>query len=121
MLVAVAATRDLALCKNMAIAPVALGMAAFSLLIIGIGFPMRIDHYPAVMAQLVSAYLIFGLLANVLSIIAPMPMVGGLNAGIERQGDSDSASDGLLDDGALRHGTGVDPVWCWRSCSTNLT
>ncbi|HEX3149379.1 MAG TPA: hypothetical protein VHR66_14995 [Gemmataceae bacterium] len=69
--------REILIGKNLAMAPVALGMAVFSLLIIGIGFPMRIDHYPAVLAQLLTSYLIFCLLANVLSMLAPMPMAAG--------------------------------------------
>jgi ABC-2 type transport system permease protein len=69
--------REILIGKNLAVAPVALSMALFSLLVIGIGFPMRIDHYPAVVAQLLSSFLIFSLLANVLSIIGPIPLASG--------------------------------------------
>ena len=38
---------------------------------------MRIDHYPAAIAQLLSMFLVFCMLANVLSIFAPIPMASG--------------------------------------------
>lgn len=69
--------REILLGKNLAVAPLILGIAVLALAIVGVAFPMRIDHYPAVLAQMVSTYLLFGLLANVLSIVAPIPMKSG--------------------------------------------
>jgi hypothetical protein len=69
--------REILLGKNLAVAPVGLGLAAASLLVIGAVFPMRADHYPAVLAQLLTAYLIFCMLANALSIMAPIPLAAG--------------------------------------------
>ena len=39
--------------------------------------PMRADHYIALLLQMIPMYLIFCLVGNVLSIIAPMPMAAG--------------------------------------------
>ncbi|MBN9122771.1 MAG: hypothetical protein J0I06_27135, partial [Planctomycetes bacterium] len=69
--------REILLGKNLAIAPLGVGMGLAVLLAVGIVYPMRIDHYPAAAAQLVSAYLVFCLLANALSILAPIPMASG--------------------------------------------
>jgi hypothetical protein len=69
--------RDILLGKNLAVAPLALGMGLAILLVVGILHPMRIDHYLAAVAQLLSAYLVFCMLANALSIAAPMPMAAG--------------------------------------------
>ncbi len=69
--------REILLGKNLAIAPLALGMGLAILLIVGVVYPMRVDHYPAAVAQLVSTYLVFCLLANALSIVAPIPMAPG--------------------------------------------
>lgn len=57
--------------------PLALGMGLTSLLIVGILYPMRIDHYPAAVAQLLAAYFAFCTLANALSIAAPIPIAAG--------------------------------------------
>jgi hypothetical protein len=39
--------------------------------------PMRADHYIAILLQMIPMYLIFCLVGNILSIIAPMPMAMG--------------------------------------------
>ncbi|HVK07321.1 MAG TPA: hypothetical protein VM597_00955 [Gemmataceae bacterium] len=69
--------REILLGKNLAVAPLIVGMNVFALLVVGAVFPMRIDHYPAVLAQILSTYLLFSLMANVLSIIAPIPIKPG--------------------------------------------
>ena len=69
--------REILLGKNLAVAPLAVGTGLLLQLIAGAVFPMRVDHYPAAAAQLVSAYLLFCLLANALSILAPVPMAAG--------------------------------------------
>jgi hypothetical protein len=69
--------RAILLGKNLAVAPLGLGMGLFLMVLVGVVYPMRIDHYPAAVAQLVSAYLVFCLLANALSILAPVPMAAG--------------------------------------------
>src|SRR5262249_43031869 len=69
--------REILIGKNVAVAPLVLGLAIFNVVIAGVVFPMRIDHYPAAFAQVISMYLIFCLLANTLSILAPIPMSAG--------------------------------------------
>jgi hypothetical protein len=40
-------------------------------------YPMRVDHFLALLLQMVPMYLIFSLLGNILSILAPMPVAAG--------------------------------------------
>ena len=69
--------REILLGKNLAVAPLAVGLGVFIIILVGSVFPMRFDHYPAALFQLFSTYLIFCLLANVLSILAPMAIAPG--------------------------------------------
>jgi ABC-2 type transport system permease protein len=69
--------RDILLGKNLAVAPLVLSFGIFALLLVGIVYPMRIDHYPAALAQLLSMFMLFCLMANTLSILAPIPMAAG--------------------------------------------
>lgn len=69
--------REILLGKNLALAPLGVGMGLLVMLAVGIVYPMRPDHYLAAVAQLVSTYLLFCLLANALSILAPIPMAAG--------------------------------------------
>ncbi len=69
--------RDVLLGKNLAFAPVALGMGLALIVLLQFIYPMRVDHFLASLVQAVSMYLLFCLLANVLSILAPVPMAPG--------------------------------------------
>ncbi len=69
--------REILLGKNLAIAPLILGLGVFVATLVGCAYPMRPDHYPATAAQLASMFLIYCLLANALSILAPIPMAPG--------------------------------------------
>jgi hypothetical protein len=69
--------KDILLGKNMAAAPLGIGFMFISALIFQLFNPMRADHYVAVLLQMIPMYLIFSLVGNVLSIIAPMPMAMG--------------------------------------------
>jgi hypothetical protein len=69
--------REILLGKNLAVAPLAVGAGVLVTLVVGAVLPMRIDRYPAAVAQLVSGYLLFCLLANGLSILAPLQMAAG--------------------------------------------
>jgi ABC-2 type transport system permease protein len=65
--------------KNLGMAPLALGMS-FLLVVLLECLPatrLRIDHFVAVLPQLVSVYLVFSLIANFLSIYAPIPVAPG--------------------------------------------
>jgi ABC-2 type transport system permease protein len=44
---------------------------------VGAVFPMRVDHYPAVLAQILSAFLVLCMLSNVLAILTPIPLAPG--------------------------------------------
>jgi hypothetical protein len=63
--------------KNLAIAPLALGLGAVLAVLLEAMYPMRIDYLLAVVPQLVSMFLVFCLLANWLSIFAPMAIRAG--------------------------------------------
>jgi hypothetical protein len=69
--------RDILLGKNLAVAPLVLGLGLLSFGIVGAAYPMRIDHYPAVLAQLLSTYLILCVVSNVLAILTPIPLAPG--------------------------------------------
>jgi hypothetical protein len=69
--------REILLGKNLAVAPVALVMGLVLVAAVQVVLPMRIDHFLAVMTQLVSMYLVFCMLANCLSILAPLPVAAG--------------------------------------------
>jgi hypothetical protein len=72
-----AARRDVLMGKNLGCAPFALGMAAVVLVVMQVLKPMRLDHFAALAPQLVAMYLVFCLLANLLSILAPVPVTAG--------------------------------------------
>jgi hypothetical protein len=69
--------REILLGKNLAVAPLSVGIGTLLAFIVGIVFPMRPDQYLAAVIQLASAFLLFCLMANVLSILAPMPIASG--------------------------------------------
>jgi hypothetical protein len=68
---------DVLLGKNLAIAPVALGLGTLATVVVEVIYPMRPDHLLALLPQFVSMFLLFCLLANLLSILAPMPVAAG--------------------------------------------
>jgi ABC-2 type transport system permease protein len=69
--------RDILLGKNLAIAPLALGLGLIGSVFVEVLFPMRVEHLLALMPQLLSMYFLSCLLANVLSILTPMPIPAG--------------------------------------------
>jgi hypothetical protein len=69
--------RDVLLGKNLAVAPLILGLGVLAVAIVGAVYPMRIDHYPAVLLQLGGTYLVMCMLSNVLSILTPIPLAPG--------------------------------------------
>lgn len=66
--------RDILVGKNLAVAPLVLGLGLLGYVVLGAVYPMRIDHYPAVLAQILSAYLVLCMLSNVLAILTPIPL-----------------------------------------------
>lgn len=69
--------RDILLGKNLATAPFAIGFMFIAAIAMQIAYPMRVDHYLALLLQMAPMYLIFCLLGNILSILAPMPVAAG--------------------------------------------
>jgi len=69
--------KDILLGKNLAMAPFVLTFMTLTSLIIQFQYPMRPDHFIAVLIQMIPMYLVFCLVGNVLSIIAPMPVAAG--------------------------------------------
>ena len=63
--------------KNLATAPLALGLSAVILLLLEVVYPMRWDYFLAAVPQALSMYLLFCLLANCLSIYAPTALRSG--------------------------------------------
>jgi hypothetical protein len=69
--------KNILLGKNLALAPVALGMGLVVVIFVQILRPMQITHFLAVMPQLVSMYVLFSLLTNIISVLAPMRLAQG--------------------------------------------
>jgi ABC-2 type transport system permease protein len=63
--------REVLLGKNVATAPLALGLGALLLVLLQAVYPMRFDYFLAAIPQALTMYLLFCLLANCLSIYAP--------------------------------------------------
>jgi hypothetical protein len=69
--------RDILLGKNLAVAPFPLGMGLLVAVIVQFILPMRWDDFLALLPQFVSMYLLFCMLANWLSILAPARVPAG--------------------------------------------
>ncbi len=70
--------RDVLLGKNLAFAPLALGMAASLLVVVQTFCPMRLDHFVAMFPQYVSMFLLFCTLSNLMSIYTPFYVAPGV-------------------------------------------
>jgi ABC-2 type transport system permease protein len=68
---------DILLGKNLAFAPLALGLSSIALIVVQVVYPMRIDHFLAALPQAVSMFLLYCFAANWLSILAPMAIAAG--------------------------------------------
>ena len=69
--------RDILLGKNLAAVPLVLGLAWVVVAVVGIAFPMRFDHFLAAFCQVISMALVFSVVANTASILAPLPIAAG--------------------------------------------
>jgi ABC-2 type transport system permease protein len=69
--------RDILLGKNLAVAPLGLGLGLVAAVLVEMLYPMRLDYLLALPPQMVTMYLLFCLLANGLSILAPMRIAAG--------------------------------------------
>lgn len=69
--------RDILLGKNLAVAPITLMMAAVAAVLVQVVSPLRLDSFLALVPRFVSMYLLYCLVANTLSILAPMRIAPG--------------------------------------------
>jgi len=69
--------REVLIGKNLAMAPLVLGLGTVVVLLVGIGFQGRIDQVAAALVQLVTMYLPLCLIANACSIYAPFVVPSG--------------------------------------------
>jgi ABC-2 type transport system permease protein len=69
--------RDILLGKNLAFAPMALGLGVVVAVLVEALCPMRFDFFLATLCWLISMYLLLCLMANFLSILAPVPIAAG--------------------------------------------
>src|SRR5262249_44222668 len=72
-----ASRRDILLGKNLAFAPLALGLGAIMVGVLQVLAPLRLDHLMAFVFQAVTMYFLYCLLVNVMSILAPMQVPAG--------------------------------------------
>jgi hypothetical protein len=66
-----ASRRDILLGKNLALLPFALGLGVIGISALQIAYPMRIDHWLGAIIQMVSMFLVYCVLNNFLSMLAP--------------------------------------------------
>jgi hypothetical protein len=71
------ARRDVLLGKNLALLPMALAIGLPVLVLIQVLTPMRADHFVATLVQMSSLYLVFCLVGNTVSVMAPTPIKPG--------------------------------------------
>ena len=69
--------KDILLGKNLSMAPFVMTFMTLTALLFQWRYPMRADHFIAVLVQMLPMYLVFCLVGNLLSIIAPMPVAAG--------------------------------------------
>jgi ABC-2 type transport system permease protein len=68
---------DILLGRNLAFAPLFLSLGALCLVVVGIIYPMRWDHYFVMLFVSLAFFLLYCLCTNAMSIIAPIPMAPG--------------------------------------------
>jgi ABC-2 type transport system permease protein len=68
---------DILLGKNLSTAPLAAALAGVAIAALQVFMPMRWDHFLAIVPQFVSMYFLYCLMANWLSIFAPIPIAAG--------------------------------------------
>jgi hypothetical protein len=73
-----AASRDdILLGKNLAVAPLAIGLGTLLVALLQVVYPLRVDLFLAALVQQVSMFVLFVMLANLLAILAPTPIAAG--------------------------------------------
>lgn len=77
LVLSAAPRRQILLGKNLAFAPLGLGLGLLVSVLVQVIYPVRIDVFLAEVPQLLSMYLLFCMVANWLSIMAPMSIRAG--------------------------------------------
>lgn len=72
-----ASRKDILLGKNLAMLPFAMGLGMIGTVVLQFAYPMQMDHFMAAMVQMVSMYLIFCVVMNFLSMLAPVAIASG--------------------------------------------
>jgi hypothetical protein len=72
-----ASRSDILLGKNLAVAPLALGMGIAMAVLVQVIYPARLEFMLAAVPQFISMYLLCCMAANCLSILAPVPIAAG--------------------------------------------
>jgi hypothetical protein len=72
-----ASRRDILLGKNLAFAPLAIGLSVLLVVLVQVFSPLRIEHFLSMFPQLVSMFVLFCLVMNLLSIYTPMHIAAG--------------------------------------------
>ena len=88
--------RDILIGKNLAVAPLALGLSAVLVSALQVMFPLRLEHFLATVPQFIGMYLLFCLLANCMSIFTPMPVRSGTLKPVNPKGMALLVQMGLL-------------------------
>lgn len=79
---------DILMGKNLAVLPFAVGLGLLGTIALQFAFPMRIDHLAAIPFQLVSMYLMYSVVLNLLSILAPSAVASGTLRPVKLKGMS---------------------------------
>jgi hypothetical protein len=74
---AAASRKDILLGKNLALLPFVLGLGTIAIGLLQLAYPMRIDHFIAIFGQMISMHLVFCILTNWLSLLAPTAVASG--------------------------------------------
>jgi ABC-2 type transport system permease protein len=72
-----ASRRDILLGKNLALLPFALGLGMIGISALQFAYPMPIDHWLAATVQMISMYMVYCVLNNFLSMLAPAAVSSG--------------------------------------------
>ena len=74
---AAAPRREILLGKNLALAPIVLGLALVAMILLQVAFPMRLDYFVAALFQMVTMFLLYCLFSNFISILNPTATTAG--------------------------------------------
>jgi hypothetical protein len=69
--------RDILLGKNLSFAPLALGLSVLLVILVQVFCPLRLEHFLSMFPQLISMFLLFCLVTNLVSIYTPMHIAAG--------------------------------------------